>query len=153
MKVNAFGFLKDSSVDDLLKEKGVCFQIRDMEVQTLQRWSPGQLKLYSPPTFILVFPGGSNGKEYACNAGDPSWISGLGRSPGKENSNPLQYSWLENPMDRGAWQATFHRVAKSWTQLSDLKKKKCMCCTWYLCILFQLYCEPKTSLKKIKSIN
>ena len=92
MKVNAFGFLKDSSVDDLLKEKWVCFQIRDMEVQTLQRWSPGQLKLYSPPTFILVFPGGSNGKEYACNAGDRSWISGLGRSPGKENSNPLQYS-------------------------------------------------------------
>ena len=49
------------------------------------------------------FPGGSYGKESACNAGDPSSIPGLGRPPGKGNGNPLQCSWLENPMDRGAW--------------------------------------------------
>ena len=46
-------------------------------------------------------------------------IPGLGRSPGEGNGNPLQYSWLENPMDRGAWQATVHGVTKSWTPLGD----------------------------------
>ena len=46
-------------------------------------------------------------------------IPGLGRSPGGGHSNPLQYSCLENPMDRGAWQATVHEVTKSWTQLSN----------------------------------
>ena len=46
------------------------------------------------------------------------WISGLGRFPGEGNGNPLQYSCLENHMDRGAWWATVHEVSKSWTQLS-----------------------------------
>ena len=55
----------------------------------------------------------------ACNAGDPGSIPGLGRSPGEGNGNPLQYSCLENPMDRGAWWATVHGVAKSRTRLSD----------------------------------
>ena len=59
------------------------------------------------------FPGGSEDKASACNAGDPGSIPGLGRSPGEGNGNPLQYSCLENPMDRGAWQATVHRVAES----------------------------------------
>ena len=54
-----------------------------------------------------------------CHAGDLRSIPGLGRSPGEGNGNPLQYSCLENPMDRGAWWATVHRVAKSWTRLSD----------------------------------
>ena len=53
----------------------------------------------------MSFPGGSDGKESACSARDPSLIPGLGRSPGEGNGNPLQYSRLENPMDRGAWQA------------------------------------------------
>ena len=65
------------------------------------------------------FPGGSDGKASACNAGDPGSIPGLGRSPGEGNGNPLQYSCLENPMDGGAWQATVHVVTKSQTQLSD----------------------------------
>ena len=65
------------------------------------------------------FPGGSEDKASACNAGDPGSIPGLGRSPGEGNGNPLQYSCLENPMDRGAWWATVHGVAKSWTRLSD----------------------------------
>ena len=65
------------------------------------------------------FLGVSDGKESACSAGDRSSILGSGRSYGEGNGNPLQYSCLENPMDRGAWQATIHRVAKSWTQLSD----------------------------------
>ena len=63
----------------------------------------------------LGFPGCSEDKVSACNAGDQGSIPGLGRSPGEGNGNPLQYSCLENPMDRGAWQATVHRVAKSWT--------------------------------------
>ena len=61
------------------------------------------------------FPGASNSKESACNVGDPGLIPGYGRSPGEGNGNPLQYSFLENSMDRGAWQATVHRVAKGWT--------------------------------------
>ena len=65
------------------------------------------------------FPGGSDGEESACNAGDLGLIPGLGRSPGEGNGNPLQYSCLENPMDRGAWWATVHGVTKSWTRLSN----------------------------------
>ena len=62
---------------------------------------------------------GSDGKESACNAGDPNLIPGLGRSPGEGNDSPLQCSCLENPLDRGAWWATVHGVAKSQVQLSD----------------------------------
>ena len=51
----------------------------------------------------LGFPGGSDGKASACNAGDPGLIPGSGRSPGEGNGNPLQDSCLENSMDRGAW--------------------------------------------------
>ena len=61
----------------------------------------------------MGFPGGSEGKASACNAGDPGLIPGSGRSSGEGNGNPLQYSCLENPMDRGAWWPTVHRVAKS----------------------------------------
>ena len=57
-------------------------------------------------------PGCSDSKESACNAGDAGSIPGLGRSPGEGNVNPLQYFCLENSMDRGAWQATVHRVAE-----------------------------------------
>ena len=71
-------------------------------------------------TYMLSgFPGGSEGKVSACNAGDLGSIPGLGRSPREGNSNPLQYSCLENPMDGRAWWATVHGVRKSWTQLSD----------------------------------
>ena len=61
------------------------------------------------------FPGGSDGKESACNTGDLSSIPKSGKSPEEGNSNPLQYSCLENPMDRGAWWATVHWVTKSQT--------------------------------------
>ena len=69
--------------------------------------------------YFVDFPGGSEVKASACNAGDLGSISGLGRSSGEGNANPLQYSCLENPMDGGAWWATVHRVAKSQTRLSD----------------------------------
>ena len=67
----------------------------------------------------MGFPGGSNGKETSCNAGDPGSILGSGRSPGVGNGNPFQYSSLENSMDRGAWRAIVHGVTKSWTRLPD----------------------------------
>ena len=67
----------------------------------------------------MSFPGGSDGKMSAYNAGDRGSIPGSGRSPGEGNGNPLQYSCLEHLMDGGAWLATVHGVAKSRTQLSD----------------------------------
>ena len=65
------------------------------------------------------FPGGSDGKAFAYNVGDPGSIPELGRSPGEGNGNPLQYTCLENPMDGGAWEAAVHGVAKSRTRLSS----------------------------------
>ena len=67
----------------------------------------------------LGFLGGSGGEESVCNAGDLGLIPELGRSPGEGNGNPLQYPYLGNPMDRGAWWATVHGIAESWTRLSD----------------------------------
>ena len=60
----------------------------------------------------LSFPYGSVSKESACKAGDPGSIPGMERSPGEGNGNPLQYSCLENSVDRGAWRATVHGVAR-----------------------------------------
>ena len=65
------------------------------------------------------FPDGSDGKKSACNAGDSGSVTGLGRSPGERNGDPLQYPCLENSMDRGAWRAIVHGVTKSRTQLCD----------------------------------
>ena len=59
--------------------------------------------------------GGSDGKESACSAGHPGWIPGLRRSPREGNGYPLQYSCLENSMDRGAWKARVYVVTNSWT--------------------------------------
>ena len=67
----------------------------------------------------LGFPGSSAGKESTCNAGDPGWIPGSGRSPEEGIGYPLQYSGLENPMDRGAWWAPVHGVTESHIQPSD----------------------------------
>ena len=71
-------------------------------------------------TSEMGFPGGSDGKDAACDAGNPGSIPGSGKSPGQANGNPLQYSCLENPMDRGAWRATVHRVEKNQTRLKQL---------------------------------
>ena len=70
---------------------------------------------YEQPYGKKDFLGGSDGKASAYNVGNPGSIPGLGRSPGEENGIPLQYSCLENPMDRGDWQATVHGAAKSQT--------------------------------------
>ena len=74
--------------------------------------------IYIYSTLFGGFPGDSDSKESTCNA-DLVSIPGLGKSPGDGNGNPLQCSCLENPVDRGAWQATVHGVAKSQTPLSD----------------------------------
>ena len=64
------------------------------------------------------FPGGSHDNESICSAGDLGLIPGSGRSPEEGNGNPLQYSCLRNPMDRGAWQSTAYGVTKGQTQLT-----------------------------------
>ena len=69
---------------------------------------------------IYTSPDGSDVKASAYNAGDPDSIPGLGRSPGEGNGNPLQYSCLENSMDRGVWRAAVQGVTKTWTPLSQL---------------------------------
>ena len=80
---------------------------------------------YSGVSFIRAlipssgFPGGTDGKESAYNARDSGSVLGLGRSPGEGHGYPLQYSCLENSMDRGAWRAAVHEVAKSQTPLRN----------------------------------
>ena len=73
------------------------------------------LKIWERLFGALGFPGGLDGKEFTCNVRDLGSIPVLGRSPGGGHGNTLQYSCLENSMDRGAWWATVHGVAKSWT--------------------------------------
>ena len=68
---------------------------------------------------LVGFSSGLDGKESACNAGDPGSVSGWRRSPGEGNGNRLQYSCLENPMNRGSWLVTVHGIAKSQTLLSN----------------------------------
>ena len=77
----------------------------------------------------MGFPGGSEVKVPVCNAGDLGLIPGSGRFPGEGNGNPLQYSCLENPMDRGAWWATVHGVTKCRTRLSDFSHS--LTHSWY----------------------
>ena len=74
-------------------------------------------KNYTKTFHVEGFPGGSDGKESACNAGDLGLIPGSGGSPGGGNGNPLQYFCLKNPLDRGSWQVTVHRVSQSQTWL------------------------------------
>ena len=88
----------------------------DIHLETIWWWG----RIFKGWRITWGFLGGSDSKASACNVGDLGLIPGSGRSPGEGNGNPLQYSCLESPMDRGAWWATVHRVAKSWAQLSDL---------------------------------
>ena len=81
--------------------------------------------------FLGNFPGCSDGKVSAYNAGDLGSIPGLGRSPGEGNGNPHQYSCLENSMDRGAWWSIAYGIAKSWTQLCDF--------TFFFFLLFYFF--------------
>jgi len=77
------------------------------------------LCLYVYIPIYVGFPGSSDDKESPCNAGDPGLIPEAGVPPGEGNGNSLQFSCLENFMDREAWQGTVHGVTKSWTRLND----------------------------------
>ena len=91
-----------------------------------------------PTPVFLGSPSGSTGQDSTCNVGDLGSISGLERSPGGGHDNPLQYSCLENPMDRGAWWDRDHRVAKSWTWLTKLT----------VCFILCEFYHSKQHLKK-----
>ena len=101
------------------------------------------------------FPGGSDGKESACNAGDLGLIPDLGRSPGEGNSYPLQFSGLKNSTDREAWQATFYGFAKSQTRLSNsrfhfsAKRSRPVCIhQWLPCSLAFRWAWPMRNVRR-----
>ena len=83
----------------------------------------------------LGFPGGSDSRESACNARDLGLTPRWGRCPGDGNGYPLQYSCLENPMDRGAWWATVHNITKSWTRLKRLSAHTWTVNSWQSSVL------------------
>ena len=87
---------------------------RHWVIETYWEWA-----LRSSLSFPTCFPGGSNGNESACDAGDPGSTPVLGRSPGEGIGNPLQHSCVENSLGRKAWQVTVHGIAMSWTWLSN----------------------------------
>ena len=91
-----------------------------------------------PSSLLLWAMDDSGDKESACNAGDLGLIPGSGRSPGEGNGNPLQYSCMENTMDRGAWEATVHGAAKSQTQLSNFFSFRFVCFERRGCFFFLL---------------
>ena len=116
----------------LLNDENIVLWYRSTHGRISQKEMQQLKKKYIYATFSIYFkmlidhlvlngglPGGSNGKEPACNTGDLGLIPQLGRFPGEGYDNPLQYSYLGNPMDRRAWRATVRGVAKSQTQLSD----------------------------------
>ena len=90
-----------------IEEKTLCCESQSCKYSRELRWYPGEGD-GNPIQYSWGFPGGSDGKESACNEGDLDLIPGLGRSPGEGNGNPLQHSCLENSMDRRARQATVH---------------------------------------------
>ena len=94
-------------------EEWVCYRFKRTVVD------PGA-KILPHSRITVGFPGGSDGKESTCSAGDPGSISGSGKSPGEGSGYPLQYSSLENSMDRRAWLTTVNRVSKNWTWMSEL---------------------------------
>ena len=96
----------------------------------LEQWKNKHLKVI---TSMFSSPCRSVGKESAYNAGDPGSIPRLGRSPGEGNINPLQYSCLENPMDRGAWQAIVHGIARVGDDSATKPPPVCLGCESNTC--------------------
>ena len=91
----------------------------DLENIMLSKISQTKKILYNITYVLVSFLGGSDGKESACNVGDPGSIPKSGRPAGEGNGNPFEYSCLKNPRDRGAWWATVHGAQKSQTRLSN----------------------------------
>ena len=130
-----------------------------LEKACAQQWRPestsillGTHLFFLTPTILLRytshtigFPGGSDSKVSVCNVGDLGSIPGSGRFPREGNGNPLQYSCLENPMDRGAWLAIVHGVAKSWRRLSDFSffpsHTICRLFNMYGSVIFSIFTE------------
>ena len=122
-------------------------------------WMANRVRLQSPhphwstlPSIVCNthrypggFPGGSAVKNLPANAGDASSIPGSGRSPGKGNGNPLQDSFLRNPMDRGAWQATVHGVAKE-SDTTEQQNNNDLGSSTKTCLLFNSWWPPSTIL-------
>ena len=100
----------------MVLEGGGCEYVRDIVTVNIQ-WTQEE-GMQSSLSGLKHRSSGSDWKESACNAGDPGSILGSGRSTGEGSGNPLQYSCLENPMDRGAWLSTVHGFTKSPTWLS-----------------------------------
>ena len=113
--------------------------------QVISGLSGASFKFLPASLLTLYFPGSSDGKESACNAKDLGSIPGSGRSPGEGNGNQLQYSCLENPMDREVWQTTVHGIAKSRTRLSNFTSVR----VHLLCLQKQKV--GKTPMKNYKS--
>ena len=109
----SWGQLSISPVERL---RAICHNSNSTPVPSLWHSKESVIILYLVQTSShRGFPGGSDGKESSYNSGELGLNPGLGRFPGEENVNPLQYSCLGNPVDRGAWRAAVHRVTKSWT--------------------------------------
>ena len=96
-----------------------------------------------PTPVFLGFPGGSDSKEFICNVGDLGSIPGLGRFAGGGHGNPLQYSCLENPMDRGAWWATVHGVTKELDRTEQLSPHNMGSCVNITTVLLAFCHLPK----------
>ena len=114
--IEIFGWKWQESHSNHFQKKDLCNQ-----TSKYQGWTD----IVVDYVFIIELPQWLSGEESACNAGDAGSIPGSGASPGGGHGSPLQYSCLENPMDRGAWQATVPRVTKGRTQLKRLST-----CTW-----------------------
>ena len=99
-----------SKLREIVKDRKACM-LQSMGLQRVRHNLVAEQKQETPAT-MRGFPGGSVVKNPPANTGDVGLIAGSGRSPGEGNGNPLQYSGLENPMNRGAWQATVHGIAK-----------------------------------------
>ena len=94
----------------------------------------------------MGFPGGPVVKNLPANAGDVGSVPGSGRSPGEENGNPLQYSCLGNPMDRGAWQTTVHGIAKESDMTLRLNNYNYVLTMCFLFFLFMMSFNPENFL-------
>ena len=114
-----------SGLPQWLSGQRICLpmqETQETQIQSLGQEDPWRRKWHPTPASPAGFPSGSAGKEFVCQCRRHKrhrfspWVRKIPRGG---NGNPLQSSCLENPMDRGAWQATVHGVAKSWTWLSD----------------------------------
>ena len=119
--VNVFLNISQKTTSNKFKNKSVGLHQTKKGKKSSTKWRPpGQWeKIFAKLLSVKSLPGVSDRKASAYNAGDPGSVPGSGRSPGEGNGNPRQYSWLENPMDGGAWWATVHGVTKSQTWLSN----------------------------------